>query len=154
MSSSPARTVELRIPSELGNETMAMALAESVAVQMGFSQDRVEDLKTAVAEACMNAIEHGNRLDANVKVVVVLTIEPTRLAIDVVDQGTEPIPEPPEPSIDRMLSGDLPSGGMGIYLIHHLMDEVEFSRESGGGNQLHMVIYMHPEGEVGRGEGN
>jgi len=28
---------------------------------MGFSEDRIEDLKTAVAEACINAMEHGAR---------------------------------------------------------------------------------------------
>ena len=40
-----------------------MNTAASVARLMGFSDERVEDLKTAVAEACINAIEHGNKLD-------------------------------------------------------------------------------------------
>jgi len=35
---------------------------------MGFSDDRIEDLMTAVDEACINAIEHGNKENANVKV--------------------------------------------------------------------------------------
>jgi hypothetical protein len=44
----------------------------SVAKLMGFREDRIEDLKTAVAEACINAIEHGNRLNEKLSVGVVL----------------------------------------------------------------------------------
>jgi serine/threonine-protein kinase RsbW len=51
--------VEVRLPSRLGYEKGAMSTAASVAKLMGFREDRIEDLKTAVAEACINAIEHG-----------------------------------------------------------------------------------------------
>lgn len=60
---------ELRLPTRLGVEKVAMSTAASVAGIMGFSADRVEDLKTAVAEACINAIEHGNKLDDRLGVV-------------------------------------------------------------------------------------
>ncbi|MBC8233261.1 ATP-binding protein [bacterium] len=46
---------------------------------MGFSEDRIEDLKTAVDEACINAIKHGNKENADVKVLVELIAEDTRL---------------------------------------------------------------------------
>jgi hypothetical protein len=62
MSAGPIIT-ELRLPSRLGFEKVAMNTAASVAQIMGFSDDRVNDLKTAVAEACINAIEHGNRMN-------------------------------------------------------------------------------------------
>ena len=60
-------TVELKIPSELGYEKVAMAAAGSVAKKMGFTADRVDDLKTAVSEACINAIEHGHLKDVGTK---------------------------------------------------------------------------------------
>ena len=56
-------TVEVRLPSRMGYEKVAMSTASAVAKLMGFREDRIEDLKTAVAEACINAIEHGNRLN-------------------------------------------------------------------------------------------
>ena len=56
-------SVEVRLPSRLGYEKVAMSTAAAVAKLMGFRDDRVEDLKTAVAEACINAMEHGNRLN-------------------------------------------------------------------------------------------
>ena len=58
--------IELHIPSIMGFEKIAMECSASVAKKMGFTEDRIEDLKTAVAEACLNAIEHGNKMDTNV----------------------------------------------------------------------------------------
>ena len=51
---------ELRLPTRLGFEKVAMNTAASAAQLMGFSEESVDDLKTAVAEACINSIEHGN----------------------------------------------------------------------------------------------
>lgn len=140
------KTIELRLPSELGKEKLAIALVESVAARMGFSPDRVQDLKTAVGEACINAIEHGNQCDSRMLVYIQLAIEPTQLSIRVVDQGKEPIPfTRPRPSIQRMVDGEAPSGGFGIFLIQNLMDEVEICREPGGKNQLRMVLHLNEE---------
>ena len=60
----PVNSVEVRLPSELGFEKVAMCTAAGMAQMMGFSPDRIEDLKTAVAEACINAIEHRPRVAA------------------------------------------------------------------------------------------
>jgi anti-sigma regulatory factor (Ser/Thr protein kinase) len=54
---------ELRLRSRICFEKVAMSTAASVAELMGFPSDRVDNLKTAVAEACLNAIEHGNRFN-------------------------------------------------------------------------------------------
>ena len=66
------KPVELRVPSRMGYEKVAMGTAASVAKLMGFPDDRIEDLKTAIAEACLNAIEHGNQLNENLCVGVTL----------------------------------------------------------------------------------
>lgn len=132
------RNVEIHIPSEYGYEKVAMASVVAVAKRMGFSQDRVEDLRTAVAEACLNAIEHGNKLDVSTKVVIVMTVQPEGLEVNVRDQGKQ------------MLLSDLPAPGekpgerhRGIFIIQNLMDQVEFSTEPTGGNQIRMVIHLN-----------
>ena len=76
-------TVELRLPSRMGYEKVAMSTAASVAKLMGFREDRIEDLKTAVAEACINAIEHGNRLNEKLSVGVVLSAGEDELEVKV-----------------------------------------------------------------------
>ncbi|MDH7571109.1 MAG: ATP-binding protein, partial [Armatimonadota bacterium] len=102
MAGSTGKTIELTLPSELGNEKLAIALAEAIANRMGFSPDRVADLCTAVGEACINAIEHGNRLDSSVKVLVQLTEQPDSLSVDVMDRSAEPIEAPTgQPCIHR-----------------------------------------------------
>jgi len=131
------RRIEIHIPSELGYEKVAMEAAAAVAKRMGFSPDRVEDLRTAVAEACINAIEHGNKLDISTKVAVILTEQPASLEVNVSDEGKQPIPaQRPQPGLPPAFRG------WGMFLIENLMDEVQVRTEPSGGNQIRMVIYL------------
>ncbi len=131
------------MPSTLGYEKVARNAAAAVAEEMGFSEDRIEDLKTAVAEACMNAIEHGNQEVRTTSVTVLLTAAQKRLEVKVADEGVKPIPEEfPKPG---RYGED--NRGWGMFFINQLMDEVEVSRLPDGGNQVKMVIYLAREGE-------
>lgn len=87
MSAKPT-IVELRLPSRLGYEKVAMSAAASVAKLRGFREERIEDLKTAIAEACINAIEHGNKLNEGLQVGVVLSAGEDALEIKVIDDGS------------------------------------------------------------------
>jgi len=138
------RVIELRLPSRLGYEKVAMDTAASLAKRVGFSADRVDALRTAVAEAVTNAIEHGNAEDLDTKVSVVLTLRRDELVIDVGDQGRKPLETDQTkttPRIEEAISR-ADKGGWGIWLIRELMDEVEFSTGPGGGNLIRMVIHL------------
>jgi serine/threonine-protein kinase RsbW len=88
--------VEVRLPSRLGFEKVAMSTAASMAKLMGFSEDRIEDLKTAIAEACINAMEHGNQMNASIPVSVVLSMNPNELEVKVLHKGSGmEVPTPP-----------------------------------------------------------
>jgi serine/threonine-protein kinase RsbW len=135
--------VEIFLPSTLGYEKVARNAAEAVAEEMGFSPDRIEDLKTAVAEACMNAIEHGNQEDQTTSVTVLLTAARQQLEVKVSDEGLKPIPDTfPTPG-----HPDANNRGLGMFFITHLVDEVETYRLPKGGNVVRMVIYLTPPGE-------
>jgi serine/threonine-protein kinase RsbW len=145
------RVVELGIPSELGYEKMAMQLSAALARQMGFEPDRIDDLKTAVSEACLNAIEHGNQLEADARVVIRLQVEDDRLLVDVYDQGRggPPPAEFPEPDISRKIAGQEETRRMGIYVIRQLVDEAGFvEAPPDGGNQFRIVM-LRCSGERG-----
>lgn len=143
-STSPG-VVEIFLPSTLGYEKIARSAAEAVAEDMGFSTDRIEDLKTAIAEACMNAIEHGNQGDTTTSVSVLLTAASKQLEIKVADEGKTPIPEE-LPSPGRVGdNGEL--RGLGMFFIEQLVDEMEITRLPEGGNQVRMVIYLTPPSE-------
>ena len=53
--------VTVVIPSTMRSEKTVMKKVAAIDRDTGFSKDRVQDLKTAVSEAYINAIEHGNR---------------------------------------------------------------------------------------------
>jgi len=148
---SQRNVVQLNIPSTLGWERVAMDLAESVARRMGFPLDRVEDIKTAVSEATLNAIEHGNGLDASQEVVIILAPEAERLEIYVKDHSSLPMPvqvgqgTEPAPSVEEKLEHGARQRGWGVHLIRSLMDEVDF-RSTGRGNVVRMVIRLSPPG--------
>ncbi len=103
-----------------------MSTAASVAKLMGFPEDRIEDLKTAVAEACINAIEHGNRLNEKLSVGVVLRADTDALEVKVIDDGTGMRKQPARPDIGRKMHGEEGPRGMGMFLIQALVDEAEW----------------------------
>jgi serine/threonine-protein kinase RsbW len=138
------RMIELRLPSRLGYEKVAMDTASSLARRMGFVDERVDALRTAIAEAVTNAIEHGNAHDSGMRVLVMLTARPDELVVSVADQGRKPLDQDQtqlNPRIEDAFSKQ-DKGGWGIWLIRELMDEVEFTTAPTGGNQVRMVIHL------------
>jgi serine/threonine-protein kinase RsbW len=139
-------TVEVRLPSRLGFEKVAMSTAASVAKLMGFREERIDDLKTAIAEACINAIEHGNRLNEKLSVGVVLSAGVDALEIKVMDDGKGMKSLPIKPDIDKKMHGEEDPRGMGMFLIQALVDEAEWVVGTNGkGSYVRLVIRLDKE---------
>lgn len=141
------KVVELRLPSKLGYERVAMDAAASLASRIGFDSERIASLRTAVSEAVTNAIEHGNQYDEAMKVVVVLTARKGELNVEITDAGKKVLDSSSllqTPAIERkyLPGDDIDRGGWGIWLIRELMDEVEITTAPQGGNQVRMVIHL------------
>ena len=135
--------VEVKLPSRLGFEKVAMGTAASVAKLMGFPDDRIEDLKTALAEACINAIEHGNRLNEKLSVGVVLSAGVDSLEVKVLDDGKGMSKQQAKPDIDRKMHGEEDARGMGMFLIQALVDEAEWVAGSDGkSSYVRLVIRL------------
>ncbi|MCL5263246.1 MAG: ATP-binding protein [Acidobacteria bacterium] len=138
-------SVQVCLPSELGFEKVAMSTAASMAALMGFDEERIEDLKTAVAEACINAIEHGNKLNESLSVAVVLSMSQNGLEVKVIDDGVGVRQQPPSPDIDRKLHGEEDTRGMGMFLIQALVDEAEWYVGPPGKSYVRLVIKLAKE---------
>ena len=120
-----------------------MSTAAAVAKLHGLSPDRIEDLKTAVAEACINAIEHGNRLNEKLSVGVVLSASDDVLEVKVIDDGKGMKSQPAKPDIDRKMLGEEDPRGMGMFLIQALVDEAEWvAGTDGKGSYVRLVIRL------------
>ena len=138
-------SVEVRLPSELGFEKVAMSTAAGMAELMGFSKERIEDLKTAVAEACINAIEHGNQFSDAVRVGVVLSSREDELEVKVIDDGRGVSTKPPSPNMDRKIIGEEDPRGMGMFLIEALVDKAEWHKGPPGKSFVRLVIRLDKE---------
>lgn len=106
-----------------GNERIATQNVEVAAKPLLSSSD-LERLKTAVTEATMNALEHGNRNDKTKRVSVTVYKNAKQIAVHITDQGRVPIPEPRVPNLTAKLAGLQSPRGWGLFLIQNMVDEM------------------------------
>jgi serine/threonine-protein kinase RsbW len=135
-------TVEVSLPSRLGYERIAMECSATFAKIVGFLPSRIEDLKTAVAEACLNAIEHGNKGRPESRVMVTMDFRDDTFRVRVTDEGQGIATPPREPNIEAMVENPEHTRGMGIFLIKQLVDSVKFNRMEGAGHVITMEIKL------------
>lgn len=130
----PETLVELArfdVPSEEGNERIAMERVTSALAEVEMTAAQLERLKTAVAEATMNAIEHGNEGNADLPVELVVLLGASTVAVTVTDRGGDraSTPEAEAPDLTAKLAGLQRPRGWGLFLIEHMADEVEDTTE-------------------------
>ena len=97
---------EFSLPSAEGNEREVMERVAAAIAPLALPYSRLERLKTAVAEAAMNAIEHGNGGNAELPVGVHVESTSTAVTVRITDQGgATPIPAAEAPDIEAKLAG-------------------------------------------------
>jgi len=135
------RAIEVRLLNRIGYERVAMACSASFARMMGFSPERIEDLKTVVSEAAINAMQHGNKGRPDARVTVLMNCQGDTINVSVMDEGEGIKQFPPEPDIEKIISNMDPPIGFGLFLIKKLADQVEFNAIDGG-HVVNMAIKM------------
>jgi anti-sigma regulatory factor (Ser/Thr protein kinase) len=83
---------DFTLPSEPGNERLAMEKVAGAIEELRPSEQRLERLKTAVGEATMNAMEHGNKYRSEVPVEVQVGVADRDLMVRITDGGSGPPP--------------------------------------------------------------
>lgn len=123
---------DFTIPSEPGNEREATDLVADAVRGLGLPRARLERLKTAVAEAAMNAMEHGNRYRPEASVAVRVLASPEDLFVRITDRGGGPIPtfDSQAPDLEAKLEGLQAQRGWGLFLIRNMVDETNVTTDS------------------------
>ncbi len=125
----PRRLDAFAVASEPGNERLAISRVAETASSAGISAERLERLKTAVAEATMNAIEHGNKNHAEIPVDVEIIQTGDEITVAISDQGGAPTQDPAadaeEPDLVKKLAGAQRPRGWGLFLIRNMVDAME-----------------------------
>ena len=133
-SSAVLREVTLTLPMLPDMEIAASKTATALAEFMDMSSDKIDEVRMAVVEACINSFEHSQADDRKVEIqfAVLGNDEPERLQITIRDSGVGFTPESlVKPRIEDKLKA-ASKRGWGLTIIKGLMDEVDIHSGPGG----------------------
>ena len=136
MSNMQTVTIETRLE-ELTRLTEAV---ENLGEQENWSLALVGKVNLVLEELAINTINHGHDEGLH-EITVTFNSTDEALTIDVVDDGKpfDPLHDAPIPDVNAPIH-ERPIGGLGVYLVRKLMDELTYRREEGR-NHLTLVAY-------------
>jgi serine phosphatase RsbU (regulator of sigma subunit)/anti-sigma regulatory factor (Ser/Thr protein kinase) len=138
---------DFELQSAPGNERHAIERVESAVADLGLESARLERLKTAVGEATMNAMEHGNEYRADLPVSIRVIHTPERLSVCVTDRGDSgELPAAETPDLEAKLEGRQKPRGWGLLLIEKMVDETRLTRDEGK-RTLELVLRLEGGGD-------
>jgi serine/threonine-protein kinase RsbW len=149
MSGARRTLAELSIPSEPGNERRATEEVARAVSGLGLSERTLERLKTAVAEATMNAMEHGNHYRPEVPVVIEVSASDAELSIKITDEGSGPPAFHSErPDLEAKLEGMQTPRGWGLFLIKNMVDDMNVTGDEHH-HTIELVTYLKGDDDAG-----
>jgi serine phosphatase RsbU (regulator of sigma subunit)/anti-sigma regulatory factor (Ser/Thr protein kinase) len=123
---------DFELPSAPGNEREAIERVVDAVAALGLEAPRLERLKTAVGEATMNAMEHGNEYRADRPVSIRVVQTPQKLSVFVSDRGgADELPAAEQPDLQAKLEGRQKPRGWGLLLIEKMVDETRTTSDEG-----------------------
>lgn len=127
-------SIQIKIPAEAEYIDVVRLTLYGIANKLGFSYEEIEDLKVAVSEACNNVVVHAyDEVDKGI-IELFFYSDAKGLSIKIKDQGKsfkyQPHKDESSPLLDKELN-DLTEGGLGLYLMQALVDEVHVNTDEG-----------------------
>lgn len=117
---------DLSLPSQPGNERLAIEEVDHVLKEVNLPDKCLKRLKTAISEATMNAMEHGNKYEEDKPVYIQILTNDQRVSVRITDHGgEETIPEPETPDLEAKLAGLQTPRGWGLFLINNMVDDMK-----------------------------
>lgn len=121
--------VSMTIPVAPEMEIVATAQAAALGEYIAMSRDKIDEVKLALVEACINAFEHADCRDEQLHLTFRLHREKGRewLEVEVLDKGKGfDQTRVEEPNLQKSLASHR-KRGWGLQIIKSLMDEVEIT---------------------------
>ncbi len=128
----------LKVKSQLDSLIVIRDFVNRAAGHFGLDEKTTFDLQLAIDEACTNVIIHGYEGQEG-DIELSLGHQKDEIVIVIKDRAPPFDPEAvPLPPLDARLE-DRPLGGLGLYLMRQVMDEVQFDFDDERGNELTMI---------------
>ena len=127
----------LLIPNKPEYVSVVRLTTSAIASRMGFNIEQIEDIKVAIAEACTNVIKHGI-CESDTNYSIDFELDDEKMTIVIRDRGNGF-------SCEEMEDPDLEcpkEGGLGIFIIRSLMDDVNIVSAKGEGTTIKMIKYL------------
>jgi len=122
---------------------LRVAVAE-IATKMGFPGNEIDELKLVINEACANVIKHVYHQQVDQDIEVRFLIGYDSLEIIIKDFGEKSVPS----EFKSRPLNEMKEGGLGIYLIKNMMDEVRYDIINPEvGTELHLVKHLKKENQ-------
>lgn len=139
--------IEIRVPAKPQYVSVIRLTISGLAMRVGFTYDEIEDLKIATSEAVTNVVHHAYNANEEGEVVIGCALFEDKIEIMVADYGVSFNFEEVKSKIGPYHEDEnvelLREGGLGIYLMETLMDEVKVNNE--GGVTVFMTKYVSRE---------
>lgn len=120
----------LTIPGRLDQIEAACDCVEAGARDAGFDESTSYACQLAVAEACENIVKHGYGSSPPGEICIAVTASPGALTVRLEDSG-QPFNQARRPRQQPWDEDDPPVGGLGLLIIHRVMDRVRYLRKAG-----------------------
>jgi serine/threonine-protein kinase RsbW len=132
----------LKIPSITENLQMIRVFVLKIAAKVGFNEETQEQIALSVDEACTNVIKHAHHHNARRLMDIKIETDANKIKITITDKGKGfDITKLQDPDIEKYIK-ESKHGGLGIYLIKTLMDEVNYEFNPGVKNQVQLTKYL------------
>lgn len=127
--------IEMKIPAKPEYIGVIRLTLSGIASRLGYTYEEIEDMKIAVSEASTNAVQHAYNKDEGGEVIIGFGIYQDKLEIVVADSGRSfnflQTKNELGPYTESSTVEQLAEGGLGLFLIDTLMDEVRVLNHSG-----------------------
>jgi serine/threonine-protein kinase RsbW len=130
------RTGELRVKSKTENLSEIRDFVSGNARAAGILEATVENIILAVDEACTNIIKHAYKLSPEGEIIIKINYDDEKFTVTIIDYGKSFEPDRvPLPDLQKYYR-EHRVGGLGMYLMKSLMDNVEYISVPGEYNQV------------------
>lgn len=132
------RVTRVSFPADVNLLSAVRVFITTVLRETGCSEDVINDIELASDEAVTNVVEHAYQFDVRKNVDIELRAQPGQVTVVLRDQGQPfEMKAVPQVDLDQHIR-ERRNGGLGVYLMHTLMDSVQHTHD-GGQNVLTLV---------------
>lgn len=143
MSKSPKNIRKrLTVKSTTDNLSKIRSFVKKHAKEAGFTEDTANKIVLATDEACTNIIKHAYKFSNSGRLTIFLTHNLNKFSVSITDQGDHfnsksiPVPDLEKYYAEKRV------GGLGMFLMKKLMDEVKYSQPKPNKNKVILVKYL------------